>query len=213
VILTDRDEAILLALTHKVRILTLLQVAATWWRESARAELAANRRLRQLSSMGLVESDFVLARPFLPLDAPEISWSPGDEIPDFEALAYRLRVRWKSHAFRSTRVYFATRAAVNQFGGYMGGCLDHPNEATHDLHQAELYLRALRDHPWLAQGWISESQLALKSKPFEVLPDAVLRDPDGGDRLMIEFAGIYDAKRLRRLHDYASARELPYELW
>lgn len=213
VVLTERDEEILLALTHKVRILTPSQVASTWWRGSSRAGTLAARRLSDISKLGLLNSDHVLVRPFLPLEGPELSWKPGEPVPDFEPLAYRLRVRWGGRPFRSTRVYFATRAAVNQFGGYMRGCLDHPNEATHDLHHAELYLRILRDHPGLARGWVSESELSLKSKPFEVLPDSILRDPDGSDRLVIEFAGIYDATRLRRIHDYAESRELPYELW
>jgi len=213
VVLTARDEEILLALTHKVRILTSSQVASTWWQGSTRAGTLAARRLSDISKLGLLGSDHVLARPFLPLDAPALSWKPSEPLPNFEPLAYQLRVRWEGQPFRSTRVFFATRAAVNQFGGYMKGYLDHPHEATHDLHHAELYVRLKRDHPKLASGWVSENELALTAQPFEVLPDSVLCDPSGLVRLVVEFAGIYDAERLRRIHDYAENRELPYELW
>ncbi len=64
-----------------------------------------------------------------------------------------------------------------------------------------------------ASGWVSEDELVETAPPFEVLPDSMLLDPKGVVRLVVEFAGIYDAKRLRRIHDYAENRELPYELW
>ena len=212
-LLTARDEDILCTLAHSVRLLTLGQIAAVWWNGTKKPEMTARRRLSQIEKQGLIAKDHVLARPFLSLERPVLSWKPGDSDPDFEALAYHLRERWRGLTYESVLVFFATQAAVNRFGGYMSGILDHPHEATHDLHHAELYVRLKRDHPKLVSGWVSEAQLAKKAEPFEVLPDAVLNDPTGAARLIIEFAGIYDARRLRRIHDYAANREVPYELW
>lgn len=212
-VLSDRDQDILVTLTHKVRLLTLSQVATTWWPSQKHSERSAERGLAKVAKLGLVDSDYVMARPFLPLDEPVQTWKPGEPLPDFAPVACQLRARWRDRPYRSVRVFFATRTAVNQYGGFMGGCLDHTNEATHDLHHAEVFLRLKRAQPILADSWISEQQLAKDSEPLEVLPDSVLCDPNGQPRLVIEFAGIYNEERLERLHRYAEERDLPYEFW
>lgn len=208
--LQTRDEEILCALTDKVRLLSLGQIARVWW--TIEAQQTARRRLRKLEDVGLLERARVLANPMTELARPLFAWKPGRAEPDVDALAYTLATRWDSAPPRLTTVYFATQAAVERNDGCQAGFFAHPDDATHDLHVSELYLQLVTKHPELALFWRSEDELP-EPELYGFKPDAALIKDDGRTRLFIEFGGRYKASRLTKIHRYCEKREVPYDLW
>ena len=212
--LTDRDREILIALTHKVRLLSLEQIARTGWTDSRSGSATARTRLAVLTypaSRSYVMQRLKLnAHPELALDGPIFLWQPGEATPHFGALSYRLKKRW-DQAPKPTTVYIATEKAARYFGGF-GGKLRRPLQATHDLHVAQLYLQLLQIDPARAGLWVSEDRFAPERRR-EKLPDAVIQDVAGNITLVIEFGGAYDAKHVERVHFDCVTRSLPYELW
>src|SRR5262245_38246284 len=96
-VLTRRDLEILDALTKRVRVLSIPQIARTWWAEAADPLRVANNRLRTLQAEELVRVERLPAHPELDLQAPAATWSPGDAAPDFGAISHRLQSRWNQH--------------------------------------------------------------------------------------------------------------------
>jgi len=206
--LQARDLEILEVLTRRVRVLSLDQIAASWWAETGQATANASRRLALLERRGLVKRSSAMAHEAPELLQPLAAWSPGEPTPELASLAYRLESRWSS-PLRPTVVVTATRAAGAWLGGN-GGRRPRPSEISHDLGLAALYLKLRRRDPSRAERWVPEDLFA----PHELdgfVPDAILR---GGARpTLIEFAGAYQKERLERLHHSCLRAGLPYELW
>lgn len=211
----DRDREVLSALTHKVRLLTAVQVARAWWPSSAAGLENARKRLALLLGEGLLDRFSVQSHPELALSGPVFSWHPGGEQPNYEAVSYRLRSRW-TEAVRSTTVFTASRKSARIFGGFAGGCrsggLKQPLQATHDLHVSSMFVRLVLEEPERASTWVSEETIA-PTRKHQKLPDAMLLNPDGTPALVLEFGGSYRAERVERVHLDCVARSLPYELW
>ena len=86
--LTPRDHEILVALAQKVRLMNQRQLADHWWH----CDLANTRRgMKRLVQQGFCEHHVVLARSLPPLDAPLITWRPGDPAPEFGDVTYWVR--------------------------------------------------------------------------------------------------------------------------
>ncbi|HWL93116.1 MAG TPA: hypothetical protein VNT79_06250 [Phycisphaerae bacterium] len=208
--LTARDEQIFWTLTHRLRLLSVRQVARTWWKTNHPA--SAVSRLRQLADAGLVEVENVMAHPEVQLAAPVLAWQPGDDEPDFGAVAYRLKSRWTKAPIPTPLVH-ATRAAVGMFGGYTGGRGPRPSEATHDLHLAQVFLSLQAGDPQLAKRWVSENELYADGRGRnERLPDALIRGRRAGEPpRIVEFGGSYSKAKLADFHRELSANS--YEIW
>lgn len=206
----------MLALTHKVRLLSLAQIARTWWNPSPAGVANARKRLTVLTGNNTLSPDHFMLRLHvnahseLILGGPLFSWNPGELTPDFGALSYRLQSRW-TEAIKPTTIYIATEKAARHFGGF-GGKLRRPLQVTHDLHVAQIYLHLLKSNRPAACAWISEEQFSPERR-HQKLPDAVLRDKNGEITLVIEFGGAYDTKHVERVHRDCVTRSLPYELW
>ena len=211
--LTARDREILVALTLKTRLLSLDQIARTWWKPTDSGRNEARKRMTELAAHGLVERRRMNIHPELPLGNPLLAWEPGDEDPNFGAIAYRLKIRWKE-SLRLTPFFTASKHGVKHFGGSRsaGGRLKRPHQVTHDLHVAALYLRFLQADPTAANAWTLDHHLTTERKN-QKLPDAVLKNPDGRDGRVIEFGGAYPARRVEAFHEDCLRRSLPYELW
>lgn len=209
--LTARDREILQVLTRRVKLLTIPQIARTWW-SGAHAQQSAKRRLQDLEGRGLVESFTLLAHPELPLLHPVYSWTPGQVPPNFGALSYQLISRWtEPHAV--VQAVIATRKAGITFGGY-GGKRPKRVEENHDVHMAAVFLRIRTTSPELAACWYSEETIrrSRPNAPGEKLPDAIVR-PDGGTEKVIDFGGEYNSEKLEAFHHWAEEKDLPYEFW
>lgn len=208
---TTRDEEIIETLVLKVRVLSLEQIAGTWWGGTDSPTVFAKRRLAELAQENLIESSRLLAEPELELDRPLVSWEHGAPAPDFDAVAYALQNRWTEPP-QSTTVYVATTKSRNQYGGVGRGGVKYRLQATHDLHLAAVYLKLLAADRESAAAWVGED---LRPKAgFELKdPDAVIEYEDGRPPLVIEFGGKYDARRLRDFHEHCEKLSLRYELW
>lgn len=209
--LSDRDKQILVALTRKVRLLSVSQIARTWWTETSDPERNARRRLSELERGSLVKIIEISAHPELPLPCPEFVWKPGEPEPDFGPLSYRLQSRWIEPAAGISAVV-ATRASANLFGGKVTR-LPREDEQNHDLHLGALYLRFLKLFPVQAEAWLSD-ELIRRTRPDrrgEKLPDALVEL--NGKQHVVEFGGAYSKDKLKRFHGFCRWKRYSYEIW
>lgn len=208
--MTERDEAILDTLTRRVRVLSVSQVAATWWSQAKQGRDQATARLRELQELALVTLVPILARPEPPLESPVLVWRPTDPEPDFGAVSYRLRSRWTLPARRIMSV-IATQRAAKRFAG-KGGRMPRASEATHDLCLAAIYLRLLTNDPRRAKRWISEADLFEAGEGRDDrLPDALIITRAG--KTVIECGGAYSRSKVSDFHRFCVERGWGYELW
>ena len=210
--ITSRDDELLKALALKVRVLSLSQIAAAWWAPTPAGRSNARRRLAVFIRAGLLLSAHFQVRPLPSLTAPVATWRPDTPPPNFGSVAWKLQSRWTSPPRRTT-VYFVSGKGANQYGGRARGAIKREFQVTHDLGVAQLYLNLLRTDPDAAAQWVGEDVLRY-SRRREKIPDAVLMAPNQRTpRLVIEFGGAYDVRRLRKFHRDCACRGLPYEIW
>ncbi len=186
-------------LTHKVRVLTVLQIARTWPKVLS--------HLKRLEEEGLIFSFMTVAHPELTLLHPVIKWSKSGALPDFAKASYNLRGRWNQSGI-ATKCIIASRLTGRMFGGH-GGRYPRESEETHDIHLAAVYLRFRLDAPTLAAGWIHEEEIKRDRKQRRgKLPDALVCK-----QRVIEFGGAYKKNKLISFHRFCEARNLEYEVW
>jgi len=208
----SRDQEILSALSRRVRLFSLGQIASFWWGEGEVALANTRRRLRKLVSQGLLHKLRVQAAPVPPMEEALLRWHPDEPEPDFGALSWRLQNRWREPP-QNTTVYIATARASGIYGGRARGELKKELQATHDLGVSAMYLRLLRTDPTTADSWIGEDVLRA-FRLGQTTPDAALTDsPGAAPKMFLEFGGTYDARRLRRFHEYCTKCATPYEIW
>jgi len=208
----SRDQEILAALSRRVRLFSLAQIASFWWEGAPSSVPNARRRLAKLVDMGLLAGLRVLAQPLPPLTEPLARWRPGQGEPDLAAVAWQLQKRW-STAPRETPVYVATRRAAGLFGGRARGELRRELQAAHDLGVAAVYLHFLGNLPALAEYWVGEDLLR-QYRIGQKIPDAVLAEsPRARPTLVLEFGGAYTVRRLRQFHKHCAEDDTPYEIW
>lgn len=214
--LTDRDLEILQVLTRRVRVLSIQQVARTWW--PGASETAAENRLKLLAKDEFILLERGPAHPELELSGPVAEWNIGDIDPDVGAIAYRLQSRWKEHP-KLTLCASASAKSSQQFGGH-GGRMPRTVERTHDIHMAAVFLHYRRCHPELVFGWTFEEKTRKeriretgrnRPEPGEKLPDVIIQTTTG--RKVVEFGGAYGKDKVTSFHNYCKAKGLPYEIW
>jgi hypothetical protein len=99
-----------------------------------------------------------------------------------------------------------------------------PEQASHDLAVAAIYLQLCRTLPAMAAAWVSEDYFRLLARSqgsaagtgwpeLDKQPDAVLLDGSGSIIRLIEFGGSYDARRVEKTHRSAVRARLSYSLW
>lgn len=213
--ITERDRAILLAVLHKVPILSEAALAL-WWRDTDSSRDHMQRRLWQLRESGL------LARYSLPLQAaPRVElfyhWAPGMPEPDFGALAWQLSRRWQALETRRVVFYTATATAANRYGRTVQNPLRSTSALPHAIALGQLYAQTLHTDPALASGWVAEEVVAGSRGYGEKVVDAIVVNSSSMPALALEIAGASYAasngERLREIHKDCSERGLPYEMW
>lgn len=206
--LQARDEAILETLTQRVRVLSVPQVARTWWPQSRAPERGAVARLRQLEAFGHVELFSLRAHPEIHLRRPLTAWQVGLPPPDFRRLASALQKRFLRPDVETLCIIATTEAGLAHAGS--GGRPPRDSEVTHDIHLAAVYLQMHNELPARARTWIAEA--GLPKGRFVNVPDAVVRD--GIYSTAIELGGAsYDHRRLAEFHQHCAEGGLGYELW
>ncbi|MEQ9094958.1 MAG: hypothetical protein RIE32_01695 [Phycisphaerales bacterium] len=178
--------------------------------------------MRALVEAGLLRAITVPSTPVLALEGPVFAWSPGDPAPNFDTVAYALQTRWGDADEQPTRAYAATFKAAASFGGRGRNRYTRLEQATHDLHVTELYIRIRQEEPEIANHWVGEDLIAPELERFEKLADAEIRDGDQ-TLLYLEFGGRYGAREVRKKHEFFSGEPLrpggprrtpaPYEIW
>ena len=210
-ILRNRDKQIIITLSRKVRLLTHAQIAYGWWSLSLSGLKNSRRRLGQLVKAGWLVSSNVIADS-IAISSAVATWSPGQLSLNFGTIAWQLQSRWTQNV-RNEKVYVAAKFAANQFGGSSNGRVKKPKQATHDLGVSAVYLAMIKERPQDAEAWLGEDIYA-GSRRGQVLPDAMLFDPDSTDPyLAIEFGGAYTKERLEEFHHDCQSRKLAYEIW
>lgn len=205
--LTDRDREILGTLREKVRLLSLGQIAATWW-DGERAP--AERRLRRLASGGWILGERVLARPVLRLDKPLFRWEPGAPPPDFGGLSWLAQSRWKCAAV-PTSTWHASPIAAARLGGCAREAVKNLCQVTHDLHVGQIYLDFLRRADPRTAWWVGEDALP-EGLIAPLVPDAVILRRGKIDRA-IEFGGAYPSRRFETFHEHCDFLQIPYDIY
>jgi hypothetical protein len=216
ILLTKRDLEIFDALTKRVRVLSMEQIARTWWSTTKDTVRVAENRLRILAGENLLHIERAPAHPEIRLDAPVTTWSLVDPDPNFGAVSYQLQSRWKNHPILTPCVS-ASKKAADRFGGY-GGRPPRSVERTHDIHMAQVFLHYRLSHPEVLADWVFEEQVKAerkrvggRSEPGEKLPDAFLRSHSA--TRVVEFGGAYGKDKLIAFHRYCKEHSFPYEIW
>ena len=202
--LTERDEQILVALSHHVRVLSLEDLVQTFFGKGKAIESFGALRIRELAAAGLLSIESLLARPTLDVAVPVIDWTPGRERePEFGRVSYRLKQRW-TELPKPTDIVAATREASRMTGGANAGYRPRVSEVTHDVHLGRIYCDHRRHLHGTELEWIGEGQLRREraGKLFHGrIPDAVIRGVGESEpRMVIDFGGSYSAAKLRDLH-------------
>lgn len=91
---TTRDIAILEALTFKVRLMSLAQIAKTWWGHCRRPNVATRRALNRFIKADLLIRQRINAHPILCMRKPIVYWRMGDSPPNCHTVAWSLQKRW-----------------------------------------------------------------------------------------------------------------------
>jgi len=209
--LTDRDCEILSVLTNRLRVLSVKQVARTWFSHTANPVRQARKRVRRLVVAGYLKYETVMAHKPLDVSGPKLSWRPGDPKPDLGKLAYQFKRRWRE-SIRPIDIVRASDAAHRTFGGYVRSGPLRISETSHELSLAEVYLWYRHHRPEQAKRWKPECELqATGNRHNSHLPDAVIPAGAGKRDLLIEFGGAYRKHKLLRLHEAYQLEA--YELW
>jgi hypothetical protein len=207
-VMNQRDEEILAALSNCVKVLSIGQIHRAWWIDSSAN--TAQERLKVLC-----EADW-LVPVRLPVRAvdyfparPLFQYAAGAE-PHWPDLLSETKSRWNV-SMRCVRAVVASNRAARFFGGHARH--PRPSEATHDLYVSGVFLRMLEDRSADAANWIGEGHLAAEARGREgIIPDALIRCDDGCTA--VEIVGeSYPEAKLKAFHEYCGTRAWRYELW
>ena len=209
--MTPRDDEILTALTSKVRFFSLEQIAREFWAEGPNGIRLARNRLIVLAGAGWLKKVRVLARPLLFLKKPVWEWTPESPPPDCMAISRQLKNRWKMPA-RETDLFLASDKARGIFGGCVLGKVKNLCQTTHDLHVSEMFLRCRNLSPELVDAGVGEDEIS-RGGDDTTIPDAYLKNVDGGMARVLEFGGSYSPSRVCEFHAYCAEKPVSYELW
>lgn len=207
--MSPHEEQILRSLANDVRVLSLKQVARTWWTNTRWGRSRAKAAMTELERNGWLQIHCSLARPISELHHPLITWQPMDDTPDFWRLSRVLQNRAMANASLTPFVFASSRTIV-LFGLGRSPTIKL-TQMTHDLHVSEVYLR-YRLNGLPSSQWKSEDRLP-QGWPLRERPDAVLVDENNHPFRAVEYGGSYPPSRLAELHAGLSSVELDYEVW
>lgn len=209
--MTSWEREILVVLANHVRMLSLSQVARTWWTENRRGLRRARESAQRLVAEGWLDSFRVFSRPVTRLSEPLVIWEVNARPPDFLRLSACLHRRANASAAVTT-VITAARKTHTLFGRGVVKCRPKLTQMTHDLQVAEILLAYRSRGLDVRQHWVLEDHFP-HTWPIRVQPDALLLDADGRFQRAVEYGGDYSVDRLKRLHYALASIWLPYEIW
>ena len=193
---TKRELDIVETLTRRVRLLSLEQIARVWW-PKLRSLRGVRRRLRSLSTAGLVARAIVNVHPLLDVRAPLVRWTPGEDPPDFARIAVLAKGRWQQ-ASTPQQLFLATKFAANLFGS-SAGQLPDVTHRDHDLLLGQVYVLYRITRPAEAARWVGEDTRCKAGYRIKD-PDALLCAAGGKVTRVIESAGRFSQKQVESFH-------------
>ncbi len=204
---------LLVMLTQATRVATEEQIDTFAQLYSAFQAPCPAAATRLVASGLLTCQDLAIRTPMI--DSPLFSWKIDDAAPEFDALAAHLVRRLDMAPWRRTRLFWATRKAVNLVGG-ASGLNRQPLQLQHDLSTTAVYLKFLEresGHP--DEFWVGEDALRREYPNLfrRKRPDAAVLKPPDLPTLIIETGGNYSADDLRHIHRSYVRERIPYELW
>ena len=154
--MTSWEKEILVVLANHVRMLSLPQVARTWWTENRRGLRRARESAQRLAEEGWLDSYRVFSRPVAPLSEPLVVWTVSQRPPDFPQLSAWLHRRASASAAVTT-VITAARKTHSLFGHGVVPSRPKLTQITHDLHVARHTDRIMK----LSDGHIVSDEVNL----------------------------------------------------
>jgi hypothetical protein len=203
------EQQIVRVLVNSVRVMTITQIASIWWTDTPWGRNRASAALKRLASEGWLHMQPALSRRIQSFVSPLIAWRPGENRPDFAAVARSLHQRARSDV-RCVKIVFAASRAVIFFGSGRAPSVKL-TQMTHDLNVSQLYLHYRRSG-LPDRCWTSEDRLP-RDWPLKLRPDALLRNKAGIVVRALDYGGDYPAGRLAQLHAGLSRIGLGYEIW
>ena len=211
VIMNPWEEEILVALAWHLRVLSVEQIARTWWQGQATAKRRATDAIKARQKNGWLHVRELLSRPTSPLGGPLVSWTPNHRAPNFDKLSRLLHRRARTAA-RKIRVVTATRKTRELYGVAGPGHRPKLTQLSHELFVAEIFIRYRANGLDVDRQWIGEDQFP-KSWPVRSRPDVLLRNQDDKIVRAVEYGGAYTVHRLSKLHAALRSIPLAYEIW
>ena len=206
------EEEILISLAWHVRVLSVEQLARTWWSGLATGKRLASNFVKARSETGWLQVREVLSRKPTSLAEPLETWHLKAPVPDFAELSRLLHRRARTPA-RKFRVVMASRKCRELFGVVGAAHCPKLTQLTHELFVAEVFLRYLQNGLNVYSGeWVSEDHFP-SPWPIRVRPDRLIRDPEGNIIRAIEYGGAYGVRRLSSLYGALKGISLPCEGW
>lgn len=200
--LTPRDLEIIDCLREHVRLLSIDQIARTWWEGQRHQITSARKRMLRLAAANRVTVKRRLARKEIPVTYPVISFCPTRPTePSFQDAARQLKNRWLSQPSSPVDIVLHPKAYSPR-----------TSEVTHDIQLSAVYLHYRATKPELIKNWIPERVIRqeLAGKKGDI-SDAQIRDISGKVVLTIECGGSYRAEKLKLFHE--ANKETPYVIW
>lgn len=181
----------------------------------------ALRSLGRLTARGYVARHKCLSRTPPIIERPLLTWHPGQNAPSAYRLAYQLNRRWLTQGTRMRQCYTAGPTLNALFGFSLAVRPQRPMQISHELGLAETYLTICEQAGDRWQRWIGELYYVACQNPAisELMgsgtqrPDALILSNEGQVECVIEFGGVYNAKRLGRFHRWCQRERLSYEIW
>jgi len=192
-------------LTHNFRVLSDVQAAHV----RGVSPSVVRQTFRRLERSGLVTLSQQLVQCPSGLGDPLYEWKPDapPAEPNWDALCWKNESRWNTRP-RRVLVASATKKAMQQYGGYLGGRPERQLETQHDLAVTQLFLSLREQNPEL--DWTPEDALT-GFAAGDKKPDAVLCE--AGQEVFIELVGrSYSARKLRSIHKDFATRGKPYRM-
>lgn len=207
--LTDRDLDLFETLTWRIRVAAVSQVVELLWPD-VKGRTTPRNRLNKLAATGWLERHRINARLLSTADTPLIAWRPGEDVPDAQQAAARIRER-RHIAAAPIDVCVPSARTANLFGS-SARSLPRFEHRDHDLRLAAVYCHYRKSRPELARGWIGH-HARLPDQHFSRNPDAVLVDAQDRITRIIESAGEWNAGQIKAFHEFCFDNDLSYEIW
>jgi hypothetical protein len=195
-------------LSKRVRVLTLDQIARTWFSDARDPREATRQALRRAERDHLIQVHLGMAHPEVKLTTPLYSWRPGTQetTPHFGRLAWKAKRRFSLPPTRTTYVT-ARREGILAVGSAIRPRPIRKTELTHDIHVAQLYLNLREQDPESVTRWVSEDALHRETGERT---DALIA---GDEHVLIEFIGAYSSEKLATLHERLVRRGTAFQFW